>query len=512
MRAPLVLLLLAIVGFWPQLSFPEWRGTEGRRVQIAFEMVESGDYMVPTLGHEVTLAKPPLQYWVLAAVMVLAGADDLQELDELDRRWLRLPSVLAFWGLAWLVYQTLRSSHGSRAGWISAMGILLSPVILHEVPTAEIDPLFTCATVASVLLLARGVSFGGRGFLLGGGIVGGVALLTKGPPYLLFLTGPLLVWARRRRLSGCLWFAVPLVIVPLAYYLPLTQGAVGWPELTSVAGEESIGRALSHGWKHVLETPGYFLKSGLMVLPLGFWTLHEHRYRLTRDARMQGDELLLRFCSSSAVVAVLLLAVFPQRPTRYLLPIVPLFLTALGPAVAHYAEGDRPLTAIPRKVLAAIGVLGAVALLVLPFGPYPLPGRSIGLALLLALSPAVASRRQIVGYALLIPLAAAWTAIPDRADHYLDSQRGLRPAAAVLAREVEALRVSDLESTGHVHSALLLYAGLIPSGDERLRREPDAQWLLFEVPEGGRDPGFEGYSDRVRVKVHDRTFALKERR
>ena len=83
MRPFFTLLLVAMVAFWPRLDEPEWRGTEARRVQIAAEMHHSGQWLTPTLNGEVTLAKPPLHYWVLAAMMHLGD----------DRALLRLPSV-----------------------------------------------------------------------------------------------------------------------------------------------------------------------------------------------------------------------------------------------------------------------------------------------------------------------------------------------------------------------------------------------------------------------------------
>ena len=74
-----------MVACWPTWSLPDWDGTEGRRVQIALEMLGRGDWLVPTLGHEPTLAKPPLHYWLLAAVQQWLGN---------DRLWLRDPEGL----------------------------------------------------------------------------------------------------------------------------------------------------------------------------------------------------------------------------------------------------------------------------------------------------------------------------------------------------------------------------------------------------------------------------------
>ena len=99
----LALLLVALLAFGPQLDFPDWKGTEGRRVQIAMEMVQSGDYMVPTLGGEPTLAKPPLYYWILAGLQQTVGLGFVT---------MRLPAVVGFWLLAWLAAELLRRRFG----------------------------------------------------------------------------------------------------------------------------------------------------------------------------------------------------------------------------------------------------------------------------------------------------------------------------------------------------------------------------------------------------------------
>src|SRR5262245_17274972 len=63
-----LLAIATLLALWPRADASEWRGTEARRVQIALEMAESGDLMVPTLGREQTLAKPPLFYWALVGL------------------------------------------------------------------------------------------------------------------------------------------------------------------------------------------------------------------------------------------------------------------------------------------------------------------------------------------------------------------------------------------------------------------------------------------------------------
>ena len=57
------------IGLRP-LSLPE----EGRYVGVAYEMLRSGDWLVPTENGLPFFHKPPLFYWITAASMRVLGA------------------------------------------------------------------------------------------------------------------------------------------------------------------------------------------------------------------------------------------------------------------------------------------------------------------------------------------------------------------------------------------------------------------------------------------------------
>jgi 4-amino-4-deoxy-L-arabinose transferase-like glycosyltransferase len=82
-------IILAVAGFEllarlgsPDISSPH----EGRVAATAREMAASGDWIVPRLGGEVRLAKPPLPYWAAAAFWRLTGT--------FDDAWTRLGPAL----------------------------------------------------------------------------------------------------------------------------------------------------------------------------------------------------------------------------------------------------------------------------------------------------------------------------------------------------------------------------------------------------------------------------------
>jgi hypothetical protein len=496
----LLLLVIAAIGCWPQLAVPDWHGTEGRRVQIALEMSRSGDWLEPTLGGQPTWAKPPLHYWLLAALERLCGHGFAA---------MRLPSVLGLFAAALLAMELLRRAFGPAAGWVGALGILSSPVVLAEWPTAEIDPLFASLVATSLWCLAFGVARERRTAVLVSGLIGGLALLQKGPPYFVFAAGAYLVWWRRRGLRFALPHFVPLLLVPLCYYATIWLVRVEPGEMLRVANEESIGRIAFFEWAHVARTPEFWLRAVLVQMPFVLWCFWE--WRGARDARMDPGDLMLRMCSGASVFAVVILTCFPGRPTRYLLPNVLLFTFAVAPAVAHFAGQRRDLGAFSRRGLRLAGLLGAIGLLVVPFLPFPVGIAGAGLALAFGLLPIVVrTPAHLVGACLLMPLIAAWTVGLERAHSWLDGPRARAPAGALLRREIDALRADDLTTQGHVNAPLLLATGLLPRGDEGARRNPGSAFAMHESP-AAPPPNLTAYRDRLRLCLPGLTFVLCER-
>lgn len=514
----LVLLLVAAFACLPVWLLVELDGTEGRRVQIAVEMVRSGNWMVPSLGHEPTWAKPPLHYWLLGGVLRCLGDHPML---------LRLPSVLSAAFAAWLAGELLRRWFGARAGWLGALGIACSPLVVMTWPTAEIDPLFASLVAASLWTLATGVARDQRLLVLASGVLGGLAMLQKGPPLFLFGLGAYLVWWRHRRLRHALLHFLPMLAVTLCYYVPLWLWCVDPGAMLAVANEESVGRVQFFEWKHVRAIPEFWLRAFAVLLPFGAWCFWE--WRGARDARMDAGDLMLRMGSGAAVVAVAVLTFFPGRATRYILPNVLLFTFAVAPAVAHFASVAGPLPRFAQRVRQAIVVLASAALLVLPFVANAEVGAgAVVLAALAAVGAHTArTPARLVAFCLWVPVAAAWTVGLERSLEFGDGRRARVAPAAVFARELDRLGVPRMETgpsagrpapvqtIGHFDSPLLLALGLLPPGDELGRRPVTARWVMHEV--AGLPPKPQERLDadcieRVRLCLPFKTFVLSERR
>jgi hypothetical protein len=251
-----------------------------------------------------------------------------------------------------------------------------------------------------------------------------------------------------------------------------------------------------------------------VLLPLGLWTFHEYRGRVRlREAGVPDSELLLRMPAAAAIGAILLLALFPGRPTRYLLPAVPLYVFAVAPAVADWAATGA-YTSLQRSAVRGLALAAGAALLVVPFLPRLLWLRSAVLLVAIGIAPRLIARpAQVAGYVLAIPLLAGATLYPDVAE-FQAAVRPERQAAAILRAELAARDVRELEARGHVPAAVLRELGVRVRADEHLRRAPSGDWLLVEDPD--REVKFDassvaGYRDRVRLRLPYKTLVLFER-
>jgi 4-amino-4-deoxy-L-arabinose transferase-like glycosyltransferase len=73
LTAFLIFFVLWAAIYLPGLGSTELKGEEGRRIMPAVRMLETGNWLVPYLGSEPYLRKPPLINWVIAGSFKLTG-------------------------------------------------------------------------------------------------------------------------------------------------------------------------------------------------------------------------------------------------------------------------------------------------------------------------------------------------------------------------------------------------------------------------------------------------------
>ena len=361
-----LLALLIALAFAFQGSRGLWGTDEGRYTNVALRMLNSGDYLFPSLNDEEPhFSKPPLTYWAIAESVRLLGRNEWAA---------RLPNALAFIGTGLLMYGLgLRLTPGRP--WLPALIYVtsLGPFVAANVITT--DTLLTLwETLAVFAFVAAWFSDDAqrrRRYLLLMWCGFGLAFATKGPPGLLPLlpiavlrwsypssSPPVVSWPGLAAfvVIGFSWFAAVIWARPelLGYFL----GYEVYDRLfTSVQDRNPqwYGALQTYGMAFLIGTLPWLI---LMIRPLmQSWRLVTPRFWRERRDRDPAVFFLLLWL-------LLPLAVFCVAQSRLLLYVLPLF-APIALLLATRLQSQAWVTT--RWAMAAVG-LTVVLLLGIKWG------------------------------------------------------------------------------------------------------------------------------------------------
>jgi 4-amino-4-deoxy-L-arabinose transferase-like glycosyltransferase len=357
-----LLLFLAVLALsLPQAALlPLLDRDEPRFAEASREMLQSGNFIVPTFNHAPRYAKPPLIYWCQAVSYTLFGENAFSA---------RLPSLLATAGTAWLLFAWGLQLGDKSIGLIAALtyAFCLQTVQQGRVATADALLIFFMTLTAFAgwkLIASPPASHSSRNYfwdtILALGFAGG--FLAKGPEALLPLL-PLLIRARGTRtnimgelaanfllgLALVLFWAIPAYVETNGDYwrVGMSEG-VGERMVTGLQGHG----ASTFGW-YLLSLPLYLILFWLSALP---WSplLVIHRKKLFTAWKPDPIDTYLLL---NAGLIFLVFSLMVTKLPHYTLPAFP-FL-ALVFARRWISSGLRP--ALPIKLAGGFGI--ALALL-----------------------------------------------------------------------------------------------------------------------------------------------------
>ncbi len=184
-----VLLCLIAAGMLSQnLNFPLFEPDEARNVQLALNMIDSGNWMSLELKDEHYWDKPPLVAWMTAISFQAFGVSESAA---------RLPGILVTFLTAVMICAIGQRLVGFRAAWVASLLTLLSLGIPFSGRYLTMDSTLTMLATIACLAIYRG-SFGRRFRQSWWGLTGvcvGLGLLTKGPVILVLCLPPALLFS-----------------------------------------------------------------------------------------------------------------------------------------------------------------------------------------------------------------------------------------------------------------------------------------------------------------------------
>jgi 4-amino-4-deoxy-L-arabinose transferase-like glycosyltransferase len=467
-------------------SYPIADG-ESKYAEAPREMLELGDWLTPHYDYVRYLSKPPLGFWIGAAVYRVFGVNEFSA---------RLPAALAGVAVGALLGAFGSYLFGRRTGWLAAFSWLTTSLVFIFSRGAGLELWLVLFMGLALYGFVRGLEE--RRWLYAAYVGMALGFLIKGPMGLLWPLASALLWlsltgqwSRRRQLWHGRAFGVFLLLaLPWAVAMAFRHDDFLWytvvhEQIYRVLGKRTPNEALFPTWMFLLLSLGHFFP----------WVLHLPHAGVAVARRLRAGRapgLVLALVWSGFPLVFFLLA--RSKGDYYALQIHPgwcLLVAWLWNEALERRVALRALAA-PWFVAGGLGlavlVAGALGIWTLPPSPSGFADRFVPVFTVVGLATGLAARlgRQQLA---LAGIAACMTVF------------------FVLFQEAYAVRAQD-ES---MHFAAVAYRAEAPAGsrivsDERAEfahvcslnfyiHEP--AWLVRDAEDSRLHFSFKEYEKRV---------------
>ncbi|WP_065219113.1 MULTISPECIES: ArnT family glycosyltransferase [Butyricimonas] len=356
---------------------------ESRNLVTAHEMIEYDNWLVPTMNGKLRLEKPPLPTWVAAGIEYLQP-DNIS----LQRAAAGIMATL----MAFFLYFFASALTKNRLlGLLSALVLATSFNVVMAGRVATWDIYCHSFMLGAIFFFYKGITSPrtGWGSFVWAGIFLGLSFLGKGPVafyalLLSFLISYIAVFRPSFKRKGLQIVVMILIFAAVSFWWYLYLYVFHKDMTTYVWAKESTAwmernvRPWYYYWQFFAESGiwSLFLLTGLVGW---FW--------LKRKVTLKKE---YTFAVLWTLVSLVLLSFFPEKKTRYLLPL----LIPAAMVVAHYvvyifaATKEKALTKSDRVVFRINAFLPALIALGMPVAIYFLfyTKGQIGLMLLIIVS------------------------------------------------------------------------------------------------------------------------------
>lgn len=359
---PLVLLVWAAI-YLPRLGTLEIKSEEGRRILPAVTMLETGNYIVPRIGSEPYLRKPPLVNWLVAGSFKLFG---------LRNEWAaRLPSVLCVLLVALAFITIGRRALGPNGSLAAALIWLTNFGLLEKGRLIEIEAVYVSLSALAFICWLSWWNAPARRWLAWSvpWIFLGLALLAKGPLALFFFYAVVVAILWQAGLLRQLWswphfFGLFLMLAIFAAW------AIPYLEMTRAGHAASVW---SRQFSGRISGEDFHLGDWLLNIPRGIayllpWVA---LFPFARIAELENEpeRNFARALSLGVVIPFLVVSLVPGALPRYTMPLLApaIWLLALFVRAHALVWAWKLRLAITWTVIAVVAAMLIYSLAIIPF-------------------------------------------------------------------------------------------------------------------------------------------------
>jgi 4-amino-4-deoxy-L-arabinose transferase-like glycosyltransferase len=383
----LLILIFSLFLNLPYIHLREFQGEEGRRVIIAKNMLETGEWVVPYVEGKVYLNKPPLFNWMLAGLFQLTGV--------ISETSARAVSVIAAFLCAVSLSLFWRKTVGITTVWFILPGLIFLTFtdVMDKAVRAEIDMSFTFFVTSALVTWFYCFEMKKRelaAWFISLSLIS-LGALTKGiqaPAFFYCGVIPYLFYKKQARkiyslshLAGLFAF----VFIFAMWFLPLV-GKIDPSDVLHAWFREIVSRKepLREGGflRHFIEFPFQYIIAFLPWIPmLALWM----RKPLQEEPVLMKD--LAFYCLFFLVVSLPVYWLLPGARLRYIMPLSGNLALLLAIPIHAVMSGNIRNGLLSKRYFQVFGVSVMLAVLSAPFWArkFALFGNPVSITLLIVL-------------------------------------------------------------------------------------------------------------------------------
>ena len=333
-------------------SFGLWEPDEARYAEIAREMLQSGNLLVPHLNYVAYVEKPPLLYWMTTLSFWIFGVSEFAA---------RLPVALsAIAGILATYFFALRA-FGRRHAILAAAILATTPLYAVMAQVLTTDMMLTALVTTATFSLYLHWREGGRWCWIAY-VAMGLAAMTKGPVGAALPIVSTLVWLTlNRELRGAIakFHAMPglllTILIAAPWFVAMTVREPGFADFYFIG--EHLRRVFETDYSH---SEAFYFYIPVLAVGLLPWSLLVPFLTWCAAPRNPARS----FCIVAAGVTVVAFSCASAKLIPYVLPAVPPIAVLIADGLVSLAwpvAGSRAALRVPdSRILVESGPMLAL--------------------------------------------------------------------------------------------------------------------------------------------------------